>query len=44
MEMGFGQSDAIRDLLSDWSNVSILNDLQGIPRIVQAKADGILLT
>jgi release factor glutamine methyltransferase len=39
MEIGFGQSDAIRVLLSDWSNVNILNDLQGIPRIVQAEAD-----
>ena len=44
MEIGFGQSEAIRELLSDWSNVSILNDLQGIPRIVQAEANRILLT
>jgi hypothetical protein len=43
MEMGFGQSPALQNLLSDWSNVSILNDLQGIARIVQAEADRILL-
>jgi release factor glutamine methyltransferase len=37
MEMGFGQSDALQHLLRDWCRVSVLKDLQGIPRIVQAE-------
>jgi release factor glutamine methyltransferase len=39
MEMGFGQSDALKDLLSEWSDVTILEDLQAIPRIVKASAN-----
>ncbi len=39
MEMGFGQGAALQHLLGEWSNVSIINDLQGIPRIVQAEAN-----
>ncbi|MFN0100502.1 MAG: peptide chain release factor N(5)-glutamine methyltransferase [Bryobacteraceae bacterium] len=36
MEFGFGQADAIRELLIGWSNVEIHNDLAGIPRVVLA--------
>ena len=36
LEMGFGQSTALQGLLGDWRNVSVIADLQGIPRIVQA--------
>jgi release factor glutamine methyltransferase len=39
MEMGFGQSDALQHLLGDWCNVTCVNDLQGIPRIVEAEAN-----
>jgi release factor glutamine methyltransferase len=38
LEIGYGQSTALSRLLSDWNEVSFLNDLQGIPRVVQAKA------
>ncbi|MGA3223402.1 MAG: peptide chain release factor N(5)-glutamine methyltransferase [Acidobacteriaceae bacterium] len=37
LEIGYGQSTALSRLLSDWNEVSFLNDLQGIPRVVQAK-------
>jgi release factor glutamine methyltransferase len=37
LEIGYGQSTALSRLLSDWYEVSFLNDLQGIPRVVQAK-------
>jgi release factor glutamine methyltransferase len=37
LEIGYGQSPALLKLLSDWDEVSFLNDLQGIPRVVQAK-------
>jgi release factor glutamine methyltransferase len=37
LEIGYGQSPALLKLLSDWHEVSFLNDLQGIPRVVQAK-------
>jgi release factor glutamine methyltransferase len=37
LEIGYGQSKALSRLLSDWNEVSLLNDLQGIPRVVQAK-------
>jgi release factor glutamine methyltransferase len=36
-EIGYGQSPALLKLLRDWNDVSFLNDLQGIPRVVQAK-------
>jgi hypothetical protein len=35
--MGFGQSSALTTLLNDWCNVSFIEDLQGIPRVVQAQ-------
>jgi release factor glutamine methyltransferase len=38
LEIGYGQSAALLKLLSDWTDVSFVDDLQGIPRVVQAKA------
>jgi release factor glutamine methyltransferase len=37
LEIGYGQSPPLLKLLSDWHEVSLLDDLQGIPRVVQAK-------
>jgi release factor glutamine methyltransferase len=37
LEIGYGQSPAIRKLLSDWTAVNFLNDLQGIPRVAVAR-------
>jgi release factor glutamine methyltransferase len=37
LEIGYGQSPALLKLLSDWNEVSFLNDLQGIPRVVQSR-------
>jgi release factor glutamine methyltransferase len=37
LEIGYGQSSALSKLLSDWNEVRFLDDLQGIPRVVQAK-------
>ncbi|WP_263382675.1 peptide chain release factor N(5)-glutamine methyltransferase [Granulicella arctica] len=37
MEIGWGQTDAIRDLLSGWMDVSFVDDLQGIPRVALAR-------
>ncbi len=37
MEMGFSQEVEIRKLLSDWSEVRVTADLQGIPRVVAAR-------
>ena len=39
MEIGFGQSEAVRELFPAhvWTSVEFLPDLQGIPRIVAAK-------
>ena len=36
MEMGFGQSAALLKLLREWRNITLIEDLQGIPRVVQA--------
>ncbi len=36
MEFGFGQAEAIGELLAGWSGVEIVDDLAGIPRIVFA--------
>jgi len=38
LEIGHGQRDAIADLLSGWSEVEFLNDLQQIPRVALACA------
>ncbi len=37
MEIGFGQSAALRELLVGWRGVDFLPDLQGIPRVVIAR-------
>ena len=37
MEIGQGQREALAQLLSGWTNVSFINDLQGIPRIACAQ-------
>jgi len=36
LEIGFGQSAALTQLLFGWSNVSVINDYAGIPRVVLA--------
>jgi release factor glutamine methyltransferase len=33
LEVGFGQSPALFKLLSDWTDVRFVDDLQGIPRV-----------
>ena len=38
LEIGFGQQPAVEALLSGWRSVSVVHDLQGIPRVLQAKA------
>jgi release factor glutamine methyltransferase len=37
LEIGFGQSPAVRKLLSDWTGVLFLSDLQGIRRVAVAR-------
>jgi len=37
MEIGYSIEDAVRALLSGWSEVRVTHDLQGIPRVVAAK-------
>ncbi|HEV8524955.1 MAG TPA: hypothetical protein VGQ71_10685 [Terriglobales bacterium] len=37
VEIGFSIEAAVRDLLRDWSEVRVVTDLQGIPRVVAAK-------
>jgi release factor glutamine methyltransferase len=37
LEVGFGQSPALLGLLSDWTDVSFQDDLQGIPRVAVAR-------
>jgi release factor glutamine methyltransferase len=34
LEIGYGQSDALRNLMEGWTGVTMVNDLQGIPRVV----------
>jgi release factor glutamine methyltransferase len=36
LEIGHGQHDALRTLLSGWTNVCFIDDLQGIPRVALA--------
>jgi release factor glutamine methyltransferase len=36
IEIGFGQQPAVEALLRGWPSVSVVHDLQGIPRVVQA--------
>jgi release factor glutamine methyltransferase len=37
MEMGLGQRNALKQLLSGWTDVSFVDDLQGIPRVACAR-------
>ena len=37
LEIGHGQAEAIERVFTDWQNVSILNDLQQIPRVALAR-------
>jgi release factor glutamine methyltransferase len=37
LEIGFGQQAAVEALLHDWSALSLVRDLQGIPRVIQAQ-------
>jgi len=37
LEIGFGQKDSLSQLLADWSKVSFIADLQGIPRVACAR-------
>jgi release factor glutamine methyltransferase len=37
LEIGYRQSPALLNLLSHWRSVSLVNDLQGIPRVVLAQ-------
>ncbi len=39
LEIGWGQKDALTGLLAKWKDVSFLEDLQGIPRVVLATPD-----
>jgi len=34
LEIGYGQSPALRNLMHGWAGVTLVNDLQGIPRVV----------
>jgi release factor glutamine methyltransferase len=40
MEIGHGQRDALFDLLTAWSNLEFIHDLQGIPRVAIARRPG----
>ena len=37
LEIGHGQREALANLLDQWSGVTFINDLQGIPRVVCAR-------
>jgi release factor glutamine methyltransferase len=37
MEIGYSMSEAVMQLLSDWSDVHAVPDLQGIPRVIVAR-------
>jgi release factor glutamine methyltransferase len=37
LEIGFGQQPAVEALLRGWRSVSVVHDLQGIPRVLQAR-------
>jgi release factor glutamine methyltransferase len=37
MEIGFSMSEAVMQLLSDWTDVHSVPDLQGIPRVIVAR-------
>jgi release factor glutamine methyltransferase len=37
LEIGFGQQPAVESLLRGWRSVSVVHDLAGIPRVLQAQ-------
>src|SRR3954471_15701143 len=37
MEMGFSSEQLVRGLLTDWDNLRVTHDLQGIPRVIAAQ-------
>jgi len=37
VEMGHGQMPALQRLLSGWGQVRFISDLQGIPRVAEAR-------
>ncbi len=37
LEIGFGQQPAVEALLRGWRSVSVVHDLQGIPRVLRAQ-------
>ncbi len=37
MEIGYGQRDAIAELLNGWCDVNFIDDLQRIPRVAVAR-------
>jgi release factor glutamine methyltransferase len=39
LEMGFGQSTRLAEMLQAWKNVEFINDLQGVPRVALAWKD-----
>jgi release factor glutamine methyltransferase len=39
MELGFGQRDALAELLTEWKDVRFIDDYAGIPRVVLATRD-----
>ena len=42
MEFGYGQSEALDEMLASWQDLFFVNDLQGIPRIVLARRPAVL--
>jgi release factor glutamine methyltransferase len=41
MEIGFSQEEKVLSLLSGWHEVRSIPDLQGIPRVIVARGDGV---
>jgi release factor glutamine methyltransferase len=37
LEIGYGQSPALRNLMHGWAGLTLVNDLQGIPRVALAQ-------
>lgn len=37
LELGFGQAEAVAALVSHWSNIGIVPDLAGIPRVISCE-------
>jgi len=41
MEIGYGQREALAELLAEWDGVEFLDDLRGIPRVALARRRGV---